>query len=288
MVKTRKATARKVPDFNRLRAAIAGPGADTRAWMALARVEEAEGSVTWMEGTGWVVDVTFVSGARVGEGDIACRVGGPIGGNGTAQSCPIEPGMVVVVAITDGDLNVQPVIVGTLHNPTDQAVPTTVNELAIDESVALSTNLTVSDYPDEEQYSGDVRIQATGAWFIVAPTVNIAPNDVRGSSNESFVRGNEFGDALGDFLDGIGNTTGLIITALNIVQPAIAGAPVVGVPLSTWFTSLAGALALLGGGPAGPALPTGIPFAASSAGVFKATIAQADLGGWLSDRIKGE
>jgi len=223
-VKKRKKTGRQVPDFNRLRAAISGPGADTRLWVSIARVEEEENSVYWMEGTGWVADVTFQTGPNAGEGDTPCRVLGPIGGSGTAQTRPVEPNSVVAVALVDGDANVQPVILGMLHNPTDQPVPTEVNELEINQSVASSTNITVSDYKVESQYAGDVRISATGGWYIVAPEVNISPNGVRDDATQPYVRGDDFADALNSWVEIIGT-----VVAANASFCA-AAAGVLGLP----------------------------------------------------------
>lgn len=286
---TTPARIRRTLDFNRLGQALSRPGIDPRTWIDLARVDDADDAITWLEGTGWIVDVNFITGELAEEDEVPCQVATWLGGHAQGSYAPVKRGCMVVVLLPAGNANVAPVILGTLHNPEDCPAPSVVNELTITESVMLENIVLVSEDSVEAEFGDSARLRA-GTWHIVGDRLHLAPDAVRGDSTQAFVRGDDFGDALGTFLDSLGTFTSTVVTAANVVWPAVAPALPAGVgsALQAWVASVANAAALLGGG-AAPAIvpPVAVPFATSAAGVLKATIADAPTG-WKSTRIDGE
>jgi hypothetical protein len=279
---------RRTLDFNRLRQAMIG--SNERSWVELGRVDDVDDAVTWLEGTGWVADVSFITGQLAEEAEIPCRIASHIGGDDQGCFTPVRPGCVVVVVVGAGNVNVAPVIIGYLHNPEDCRVPTEVNELSIDEDAALANILvkTIANY--EAEYGDEVRIQAKSNMSLVSPRINLAPDAVRGDSTQAYVRGDEFGEALGSFLDGVGTFCQTAAAACSAAATALTPAPVVGPALGTWSNALGSAFALMGGNTTPPVPPSAVPvvpFATSTAGVFRATIADQPVG-WKSTKIDGE
>lgn len=248
---------KKTFDFNRFREAI--QGSNVRAWVELARVDDVDDAISWIEGTGWVVDVSFITGQLAEEAAVPCRVASHLGGNDQGVFTPIRRGCVVVVIIGAGNINVAPVIIGYLHNPTDCQVPTEVNELPIDEDAALANVIVKSIANYEAEYGDTVRIQAKEQMALVAPRVDIAPDDVRGPSGEPFVRGDDLGDALSNLAGALSD----FLEALALSAPTSTG----GVNLGTFNTQ---------GG-----------FLLTAIEQFQATIAPAPAG-WKSTKIFGE
>lgn len=147
-------------DMGRLREAMRGPGADTRVWVATARVDNDEAARTWDPKIGWIVDVTFYGGPLDQEGPIPCRLGTTFAQNGGTKSDPPGLGCEVLVAISDGDPNSNPVIVGRVHNEGGCAAPSTVNGNDISQGFAESNHITVSPFGNQEQYAGAYEVRS--------------------------------------------------------------------------------------------------------------------------------
>lgn len=287
-----RARIRRTIDFNRLRQAM--EGSNTRSWVELGRVDDVGDAVTWLDGTGWIADVSFITGQLAEEASVPCRIASHIGGDDQGCFTPVRPGCVVIVVVGAGNVNVAPVIIGYLHNPEDCRVPLLVNELPINEDAALANILvkTIANY--EAEYGDEVRIQAKSDMSLVSPRINLAPDTVRGDSTQAYVRGDEFGEALGNFLDGVGTFAQQAAAATSAAVTATSGLPgplaPVGALIATWGNLLGAAFANFGGNVTPPVAPSTVPvvpFATSTAGVFKATIADQPTG-WKSTKIDGE
>ena len=113
-------------DMGRIREAMRGPGADTRVWVATARIDGDEDAREWDPELGWLVDVTFYGGALDQEGPVPCKLGAAFAQNGGTKADPPGLGCEVLVAITDGDGNSNPVIVARMHNGGGCKPPSTV------------------------------------------------------------------------------------------------------------------------------------------------------------------
>lgn len=201
---------RKAIDFGRLRHAMEGPTADTRTWMAIARVDSDPDAIQFLDGYGWVADVTITSGQLSGEGPIPCRVMTPFGASGEGTSCPVALGAEVVLAIPDGNANVQPVIIGYLHNPTI-ALPTSVNGNPVNESTATTTVFAKTESSLNAEFGPTARISAANQASLEAPNIRIADEN----ATQPYVRGNDLQTA-----------TNQLVTALNTYASALgAGAP---------------------------------------------------------------
>lgn len=177
---------RRTFDMGRLREALRGPGADTRVWIATARVDDDPDAVVWDDQIGWLVDVTFYGGPLDQEGPVPCRLGGAFSQEGGTKSDPPGAGCEVLVAITDGNPNSNPVIVARLHN-TGCNVPTEVNGDPIDEAKAKATHIVVTPHSTDQEYGGTLRISATQMAFL-ADLVELTQE----GATQSFVRGDDF------------------------------------------------------------------------------------------------
>ena len=155
-----RARKRRNFDMGRLREAIRGPGADTRVWIATARIDDDPDALTFDPEIGWIVDVTFYGGPLDQEGPVPCRMGDVFAQQGGTKSNPPGPGCEVLVAITDGDANSNPVIVARMHNAGGCEVPTSVNGDDLTETKALADHIVVTTKGSDEQYGGDRRITA--------------------------------------------------------------------------------------------------------------------------------
>lgn len=201
---------RRRPDFGRLREASAGPGADTRTWVTLGRVRDADDAIAWIDGSGWVVDVDLSFGDLAGDTDpIACRVAQAFGGNERGSSVPIERSMEVVVLMPGGDTVASPVIVGILANRDDQRVPSEVNGETIDLDFAEATHFLVTPKDVEWQVGSAIRFAATDLARFLAQEVRLADAD----ADQAFVRGNDQLDALNSFLDALDAFANTLATA---------------------------------------------------------------------------
>jgi len=134
--------------------AVSRPGIDPRAWIMSARVDDDPDAISFIEGTGWVVDVTITSGPLSGEGPITCRVASAFALNAAARLEPVTKSAEVMVAFIDGDPNTAPIIFGYAFNPADLAVPETVNGETIDEAFALENHILVTPHSVQEQVGG--------------------------------------------------------------------------------------------------------------------------------------
>jgi hypothetical protein len=223
---------RKTIDFGRLRVAMSGPGSDSRSWCEMARVDDDPDAIQWIEGYGWVVDVTFTSGEVGGETEMPCRVLSLFGAPGNGSVCPVARGAEVVVMITSGDINVQPVIIGYLHNPTDAPLPTTVNGSTVNEGYAAATTVVVSDQSLDAQFGPNVRVSAATEAKLLAPQVKIADD----AATQPFVRGNDVKSAIDSFAQAL-----ITAGAYTSSSPVVASAALISA-VSTLASALTAAL----------------------------------------------
>ena len=220
---------RKYVDMGRLREALAGPGADTRVWIAAARVDDDVDAMRWEPDIGWLVDVTFYGGTLDGVGPVCCRMAGDFASAGATRSDPVARRDEVVVAINDGDPNANPVIIGFAHN-SDMAVPATIFGLPVDEALVLLNHVLVSPHGLMEEYALAARQRAL-SWLLEGLTIALAGQVSLGVTTlptgevvpptQPMIRGADF----------TGATLGLLVTALNtyatavgVAVPAAAGA----------------------------------------------------------------
>lgn len=227
---TTSARRRRNLDMGRLREAMRGPGADTRVWLAAARVDEADDALFWDPQIGWIVDVTFYGGPLDQENAIPCKLGTAFAQNGATIAIPPGRGCEVVVAITDGDANSNPVIVGRVHNAGGCEVPLLVNTFPITELLAVANHILVTPHGVLEQIDGDRSVHAANQELVAGTLAAI-----RGSAIS------------------LGGTAATALTpAIEPIQPAVLGT-LLQTATTTLVTALnAYALAL---GPPGPVVP---------------------------------
>lgn len=212
---------RRTLDTGRLREGLAGPGADTRTWVALARVDDDPDAIRWDEGTGWVVDVTITSGQLAQEGEVPCRVAASFGASGSGRFEPQLRGAEVVVLITDGDPNVGPVILGVLHNPQSLPVPSSVNGDGIDEAKALDSHILVTPYGVDEQVGGRWRVIAVEDAILQGLLVKLGEN-----ATEPLIKGTLRNAAWTTLLTAMGvylTAQGVWVAAVGAAVPALGG-----------------------------------------------------------------
>lgn len=189
---------RRAPDIGRIGQATRAPGNDTRTWIAKARVDDDPDAIRWAGGDtddgpkGWLVDVTFVSGPLTNVGPVVCRLmtmGGRVE--------PIARGALVVVELSEGSPNAEPVIVGQLFTP-DQPPPQTVNGDTIVETDAQEgevaadvTQIVSTPHSLDAQYGARARICAD-AMVLGKP-----------DADQPFMRGHDFRDAIDALGDAI-------------------------------------------------------------------------------------
>jgi len=228
-----KGRIRRTLDFGRLREALAAPGIDGRTWVCLARVDDVPDAIYWLDGSGWIVDVTVSTGQLAGEGPIPCRVASAFGGAGEGTTCPIRAGAEVVVVWADGDPTVGPVVMGVLWNPGDQPPPATVNGQAV-QSPLVGTAHTVVTPADVQIQVGDVlRVEAQQQATLGAPQVRLADD----TATQPFVRGTDYQTAMAANL---ANALNAYATAMIPPGPPIT--PVTSLQATAAATALATAL----------------------------------------------
>jgi len=229
---------RKQIDFGRLREAMAGPRADSRSWNAIARVDDTPDAVQFIPGFGWVADVTFVSGEIAGEGPIPCRVLSYFGRPDEATVAPVALGAEVVVMVTDGDINVQPVILGYLHNPTDSPIPTVVNGVTVSEAYAAGNVVARSASGLNAELGPVVRVSATSQLSVEGPQIRLADD----TAAQSFVRGQDLQTALNNLTTAL-SVSGAFVSILPAANP-ITVSPVLATAISNFATALAASLSV--------------------------------------------
>ena len=187
---------RRTIDYGRLREAIAGPGADTRVWSVVGRVDDDPDAIRWESGVGWLVDVTLQGGPLDQEGPVVCRVASPFSGGGVTRSDPPARGCEVQIVLMEGDPNVAPVIVGYTHNNDGCQAPTSVNGEQITEALALVNHILVTPHGVLEQIAGALKqvvdaerhVESTGKHKVLGATLDLAED----GASQSYVRGDEF------------------------------------------------------------------------------------------------
>jgi len=236
---------RKHIDMGRLREALKGPGADTRTWIATARVDDDPDAIRWDSALGWIVDVTFYGGSLDQEGPVACKLGGAFAQAGATRSEPPGRGTEVLVALPSGDPNASPTIISRLHN-SDETVPTTIFGLPITEVTALLAHILVSPLGLQQEYALAARLRAL-AWLVeggsialagtVALGVTVLPTGAIVPPTQPMLRGADFtGATLGELVAALTSFAAAVATAFGTI--AIA-APAGGAPAATSITTIA-------------------------------------------------
>lgn len=221
---------RRVLDVGRLAALLAGPGSDTRSWIALARVDDDADAVRFEAGYGWIADITFTSGELSTEGPVAARIMSPFGGPEEGAHAPVNPGAEVVIAIVDGNPNVQCIVLGYLNNPTDETFPTTVNGTNVTEALAKEKILAKTPAGLSAEFGPEVHVSAQQEAAFTAPDVRLAEK----TASQPFVRGNDLQSAEQQ-----------LVSALNAYATALAPAGPPATPVTLGMTQPAAtALAL--------------------------------------------
>lgn len=157
---TTRSRMRKRFDVQRMAEAVKRPGIDPRTWVVTARVDNDPDSISYDEELGWLVDVTFTGGELDGEGPVVARVAQSVASKGNTKIEPVVRDCEVQVVINEGDPNGNVVITGQLHNGGGCEPPATVNELPIDEALALVTHIVRTTFSVEEEYGASRRVQA--------------------------------------------------------------------------------------------------------------------------------
>lgn len=266
-----------------LGAAVSAPGIDTSCWVSMARVDSEEDALTWEEGIGWIVDVTL-HGGKLDGSPLTCRVASSFSSSGEAASCPVDLGAEVVVLLPgDGNPNDTPTIIAQVANNGYAQVPVQIFDEVIDLAFVRATHFMVSTKDLKLQVGKVARVDATESAGLHAPAVTLADPE----ADQAYVRGNDFAQAMGTFLDGCGTFSSVAVTALDLAAAASVG-PLAA--LKAQFTALGVAFATWGGTSAGfvsttaPPIPK-VPFASSAAGVLKAKLVSGQV---LSTKIKGQ
>jgi len=219
---------RGVLDIGRLAALLAGPGSDTRSWIAMARVDDDPDAVRFDDGYGWIVDITFVSGELSGEGPVTARVLSPFGGADNGMQPPVSRNTEVVVAITDGDPNTQCVIIGCLHNPENSAFPATVNGETVNEAYAAANIVGKTASGLNLEMGPKVRVSAQQQATLEAPQIRLADDN----AIHPYVFGDDLKSALDNFAAAL-----VAANAYTSTSPVVASATLI-----TATTTLASAL----------------------------------------------
>lgn len=203
---------RRSLDFGRLREALSGPGADPRTWCSMARIDNDPDAIRWETDSGWIVDVTFVGGPLDQEGPIPCRVLSSFAGEARGRIEPVARGAEVLVAIPEGDANANPVIIGQLFNGGGSAPPTAVNNVPINEALALVTHILKTPHA--------VREQAGALYELEATQIKLGKMAV-----QPVVQGTEFNAAMQSFLTALQTfLTSLLAPPTGPPPPVVAAA----------------------------------------------------------------
>lgn len=282
---------RRTIDYGRLGEATSHPGADPRAWVLYARVDDDDDAITFDDavdgdGLGWLVDVTFQGGALDQEGPIPCLVASSFSRADNARLEPVTRGCLVTVLLVEGDPNGAPTIIGSV--PTgDCKVPATVNGDDIDEAFALVNHILVTPHSVDEQIGGTLRRVASGDLTLRTESVGLveAEDDLTLRTNADAVL-----EADGDVrVEAKGSKAQVLSALVELADDGASQSFVQGnnqqealdsflTDLNTWAGDVSTAIIGAGGSPP------------SSQGTFLAAIQtlQQKLEQALSSKIKGE
>lgn len=219
-------------DTNRLREATRGPGADTRVWFALGRIEDGDEAIRLDEGLGMLVDVTILGGPLDDEGPVPCRLAQDFVEADGILSHPLDRSAVYVVSIPSGDLNEQPTIVGRLY-AAETRPPMTVNGEEVTAGLLASAHVLRSSARAEVELDGDLRVRAANIRALGA-TVELGEE----GAAASYVRGEDLRDAIEAFAEDV-------LAAAAKLDPGTPPAPVTQVQVAAFTLDLGLALATL-------------------------------------------
>lgn len=221
---------------------MAGPGADPRSWVVLARVDDDDDAVRWEPDVGWLADVTFAFGDLAGEGPIVCRVSSAFGGDRQGAFSPVARGAEVSVLLAGGDPMTAPIIVGVAFNAQDVRAPETVNGQDIDEDFAAANHIVVTPHSVQQEVGERWRTSATDRATLEAPEVRLADED----ADQSYVRGEDYADAADALADATDDFGQQVLTAFgNLVPPGPPITPVTQAQATSAVTTITAAYAAL-------------------------------------------
>lgn len=211
--------ARPSIDLGRLSAAAQRPGIDPRVWITLALVKE----VGFDAEQGIFVDVQLQPSGELE----TCFLGAAYAGAEFGMYAPVQVDDMVLVAVPSGDPNHGPVIISRMWDAGDKphADMNGTGGAASDNMVLRlksGAKLLIRTSGD----GGEVDIQVEGG----ANLLLRAGNQVRmQDASQSFVRGEDYRTALGNFLTGtnvVMTAIGTFATAVGVAVPAVAAAAV--------------------------------------------------------------
>lgn len=208
-------------DPTRLGQAASRPGIDPRVWVCFGRVTDA----VWDADSGGLVSVDIVGGPLDGTKDVVCSVAPSFAGSGAIASSPIQRGAVVVVVVPEGDVNVDPQVVGFAVGP-DVAPPATVADQPMADLFGSSHVL------GDPEHEGNVELKALR---VVAEAIKL----VVAEPTQAYVRGNDFADALKTWLDATDKMADLVRGA-SVTASGNCTGPLT--PLKAFFDALTPAL----------------------------------------------
>lgn len=159
--------ARKHFDVERLREAIAGPGADPRFWVSSGRV--ISDGTRWDPEVGPIVDVSLNSGEATGV-ELTARVGTTVSGDGYGEFTPLEEDQEVLVVLPDGDPESDPIVLAYLSN---EGSPVFGEVAGITPGDPLDQELKKSPYGRAEEYDGDHTLKAANVSQIAGENAEI-------------------------------------------------------------------------------------------------------------------
>lgn len=209
-------------DAGRLANMVSRPGIDPRVFLTLAVVTE----LGYDPEFGPLADVQFIPGGE----EETCLLGAPYAGGGFGAFFPPKVDDTVLVAIPEGDPGHGPVVVARMWSggdrpfaemqagsPGEDGEPNPTTDVVLRTEAGRKLRVWASGGGAIELHvegTGDVTIDAGG---------QVKLQD----ASQSFVRGETYADALGQFLTALGVVTvavGTFATAVGVAVPAVAGA----------------------------------------------------------------
>lgn len=229
-------SARRRFDMGRFAAMSKRPGVDPRIWLTWAVVTE----LGYDSDQGIFADVTF---QPTGEQETVI-LGGPYAGDGFGFYLPVEVGDVVLIAVPNGDSNAGPYVVGRAWRGADKPSSDFKAEQPVDGSDVPSSNSVLrmrsgkkflirtsgdgGDLDFKVEGGGSFALENVGAGVMSLKTGTGDMTLVTGlpgvlklqDASQAYVRGDNYADALGTFLD----AAKIVMTAVGAFATAVGAA----------------------------------------------------------------
>jgi hypothetical protein len=225
---------------------LSRPGIDPRAWVVYARIDDDKDAIVWDPELGWFVDVTIVSGSLAGEPALA-RVSADALVSG-GRYTPPRANALVLLAVPNGDLNDEAVVLTQLHT-IERGAPTTINGDTIverdpqaGEVAALATHLAVFPGEDCDEEWRERRVTTSGAHKLHGDTMELG---VAGA-DQSYVRGEDKADADEALASAVDTYNQQVLAAFAaMLPPGIPATPVTAANISAGIAIITPASAAL-------------------------------------------